>query len=66
MFFNRPDLDLASATPGTFALAPHDEMLAILRRDYDAMAGMVFGPIPHIREVLAAISEFEQHLNSPF
>jgi predicted nucleotidyltransferase component of viral defense system len=27
MFFNRPDLDLASAAPGTFALAPHDGMV---------------------------------------
>ncbi|MGY4334837.1 hypothetical protein ACVWWG_009305 [Bradyrhizobium sp. LB7.2] len=24
MFFNRPDFDLASAAPGSFALAPHD------------------------------------------
>jgi hypothetical protein len=45
MFFNRPDLDLASATPGSFALTPHDGMLADLRRDYEAMSGMVFGPI---------------------
>jgi hypothetical protein len=65
MFFNRPDLDLASAAPGSFALTPHDDMLDILRRDYEAMAGMIFGPIPHIGEALAAISEFEQHLNSP-
>jgi hypothetical protein len=32
MFFNRPDLDLASAVPGSFALTPHDGMLADLRR----------------------------------
>lgn len=63
MFFNRPDLDLASAMPGTFALAPHDEMLDILRRDYDAMAGMIFGPIPPIDTVLAAVSSLERHVN---
>jgi hypothetical protein len=63
MFFNRPDLDLASAAPGSFALTPHDDMLDILRRDYEAMAGMIFGPIPHIDEVLANISQFEQRLN---
>jgi hypothetical protein len=34
-----------------------------LRRDYQAMVGMIFGPIPHIDEVLANISQFEQHLN---
>jgi Nucleotidyl transferase AbiEii toxin, Type IV TA system len=63
MFFNRPDLDLASATPGTFTLTPHDGMLADLRRDYEAMSGMVFGPIPNVDEVVAAIAELEQRLN---
>jgi hypothetical protein len=63
MFFNRPDLDLASAVPGSFALAPHDGMLADLRRDYEAMTGMVFGPIPTVDEVVAAISKLERFLN---
>ena len=63
MFFNRPDFDLASATPGTFALTPHDGMLDDLRRDYEAMAGMVFGPIPKVDEVVAAIADLEQRLN---
>ena len=65
MFFNRPDFDLASAAPGTFALAPHDKMLDILRHDYDAMTGMIFGAVPRIDDVLAAISEFELRLNRP-
>lgn len=63
MFFNRPDLDLASAIPGSFALTPHDGMLADLRRDYIAMSGMVFGPIPNVDEVVAAIAELEQCFN---
>ena len=63
MFFNRPDLDLTSATPGTFALTPHDGMLADLRRDYEAMSGMVFGAVPNVDEVVAAISELEQRIN---
>ena len=63
MFFNRPDLDLASATPGSFALTPLDGMLTDLRRDYEAMSGMVFGPIPSVDEVVAAIAELEQRLN---
>lgn len=42
MFFNSPDLDLASATPGQFALTPSDKMLEALARDYTAMAGMAF------------------------
>jgi hypothetical protein len=63
MFFNRPDLDLASAVPGSFALTPHDGMLADLRRDYEAMSGMIFGPITTVDEVAVAIAELEQKLN---
>ena len=51
------------ATPGSFALTPHNGMLADLRRDYEAMSGMVFGPIPNVDEVVAAIAEFEHRLN---
>jgi Nucleotidyl transferase AbiEii toxin, Type IV TA system len=65
MFFNRPDLDLASAAPGRFALTPHNAMVDVLSRDYEAMAGMIFGPIPPIDEILAALYEFEQRLNQP-
>jgi hypothetical protein len=63
MFFNRPDLDLASAVPGSFVLTPHDGMLADLRRDYEAMSGMVFGPIPTVDTVVAAIIELEERIN---
>jgi hypothetical protein len=63
MFFNRTDFDLASAVPGSFALTPHDGMLADLRRDYVAMSGMVFGPIPTVDEIVAAISKLERRLN---
>jgi hypothetical protein len=63
MFFNRPDLDLASAVPGSFALTPHDGMLADLRGDYEAMSGMVFGPIPTVDAVVAAIADLENRLN---
>jgi hypothetical protein len=33
MFFDRPDYDLTSAAPGTFAIAPSDSMTDALRRD---------------------------------
>ena len=32
MFFNRPDFDLASAVPGSFALTPHDGMIGNPRK----------------------------------
>ena len=63
MFFNRTDFNLASAVPGTFALTPHDAMLDALRRDYEAMSNMIFGPIPTIDKVLASIDDLERHLN---
>ena len=68
MFFNRPDLDLASAVPGSFALTPHDGMLADLRRDYAAMSGMIFGTIPNgtipnMDEVVPKIAESEENIN---
>jgi hypothetical protein len=58
-----PILTWPPLLPGSFALTPHDGMLADLRRDYEAMSGMVFGPIPSVDEVVAAIAELEQRLN---
>ena len=63
MFFDRPDFDLASAAPGTFALAPHDEMIEQLRIDYRAMQGMIFGDPPEFKAVLDSISAVEERLN---
>lgn len=63
MFFNRPDFDLASATPGSFALAPHDEMIELLRVDYRAMTGMIFGDPPAFEAALESIISLEARLN---
>jgi hypothetical protein len=64
MFFNRPDLDLATAVPGTFALMPHDSMLATLRTDYAAMAGMIFGEVPDFDRMINSIADFETRINA--
>ena len=63
MFFNRPDLDLATAEPGSFALLPHDDMLDELRRDFAAMQVMVFGDVPAFDAVMASIAHLETVLN---
>jgi hypothetical protein len=63
MFFNRPDFDLASAAPGSFALAPHDEMIEQLRVDYRAMTGMIFGAPPRFEAVLESVTSLEARLN---
>ncbi|MEI9986121.1 MAG: hypothetical protein WDN69_24865 [Aliidongia sp.] len=46
MFFDRPDYDLASAAPGSFAIAPIDGMIEALNRDYDNTKAMIFGGAP--------------------
>lgn len=63
MFFNRPDLDLATAVPGSFALVPAPVMGDVLRRDYASMSGMVFGPVPEFETVLESIRMLEARLN---
>ncbi|UVK49732.1 nucleotidyl transferase AbiEii/AbiGii toxin family protein (plasmid) [Mesorhizobium sp. AR02] len=65
MFFNRKDYDLASAEPPTFALLPNDEMVDALRRDYVAMAAMIFGPVPNFNLVLESVRQLETLLNAP-
>jgi hypothetical protein len=63
MFFNRPDLDLTTAQPGTFALLPHDAMLDALRRDYAAMQIMIFGDVPSFDAVMASVATLETTVN---
>jgi hypothetical protein len=64
MFFNTPDFDLGQAVPGTFSLAPSASMLDALERDYNAMATMIMGPVPPVREVMDAVSSLEARLNT--
>ena len=52
LFFGSADLGLDSAAPGTFTLTPRAAMLDTLARDYEAMAGMVFGEVPRLDAVL--------------
>lgn len=64
MFFGSPDLGLETAAAGSFTLLPHEEMRAPLAKDYDAMAGMIFGPVPALADVLADIAKLEAALNA--
>lgn len=65
LFFDRPALGLSEAAPGSFTLVPTDAMREALARDYDAMKGMVFGPVPPLDDVLLRVAELEKQLNSP-
>lgn len=63
MFFNRPDYDLQSAREGSFAIIPTGGMVEELKRDYQAMIGMIFGEVPDFSTVLGAIEELEKRIN---
>ena len=64
MFFNRPDFDLASAVPGTFAIAPTAGMVVLLRRDYANMSAMIFGTPPSFDDILASVTAIDAAVNS--
>lgn len=64
LFFGSADLGLDTAIPGTFTLTPTAAMLDALKRDYEAMAGMVFGEVPRLDAVLASAERFQQIVNS--
>lgn len=63
MFFDRPDYDLATATQGTFAIAPAAAMIDLLRRDYANTAAMVFGAAPDFDEILASVTAIDAAAN---
>jgi hypothetical protein len=63
MFFDRPDYDLATATRGTFAIAPTAEMVNLLRRDYANTVAMVFGQAPTFDEILASVTTLDAAAN---
>lgn len=64
IFFNSAALDLKTAYFGTFSIVPSTSMIKELKRDYEAMSGMIFGEVPTFDEVIEAISVFERKLNS--
>jgi hypothetical protein len=64
LFFNRPDFDLATAIPGSFALSPVEEMEGPLEADYRAMAAMIFGDVPSFAEVMNSVRELETKVNA--
>ena len=64
IFFDRPDYDLASAAPGTFALTPTGVMVDALSRDYANTTAMIFGVAPAFDEILTSTNRIEWALNS--
>jgi hypothetical protein len=65
LFFGSPDLGLDTAKTGSFTLMPTDAMREALVKDYQAMAGMIFGRAPELDAVLHSVQELENALNAP-
>jgi hypothetical protein len=63
MFFNRPDYDLGSAHPPSFALTPEGAMYDDLKRDYAAMSAMIFGEPPRFDAIVQSVAAVEQLVN---
>ena len=59
LFFGSTDLGLDTATHGSFTLNPPAAMRAALQADYGAMAGMVFGDVPSLDDVLETVRQIE-------
>lgn len=64
MFFDRPDYDLASAVPGSFAIAPTGAMIDALSRDYANTTAMIFGVAPDFQAILMSVGEIERIANA--
>jgi len=64
MFFYRAKTGLDTARRGSFRLRPTEPMLDPLRRDYEAMAAMIFGEVPSFETVLESVERAEERLNT--
>ena len=64
MFFYRNNTGLDEAKRGSFRLRPSGKMLDALRKDYDAMATMIFGEVPTFAAVLESAARAEERLNT--
>lgn len=62
MFFRRPSTE--TAVPGSFTLVPPSGMRDLLRKDYQAMAIMIFGDVPEFEAVLERITGLEAAVNA--
>ncbi|MBQ8178988.1 MAG: nucleotidyl transferase AbiEii/AbiGii toxin family protein [Candidatus Methanomethylophilaceae archaeon] len=51
--------------PGSFGLVPSDGVLDLLREDYRAMEGMIFGTRPSFDEIMDFIGDLETRMNDP-
>jgi len=64
IFFASAAAKYAEARPGTLRLVPPDSRLGELRRDYQGMQEMIFGPAPGFDHIMQVLGEIEAAINS--
>ena len=63
LFFDRPDFDLVSAQPGSWAIEPSAGMLERLQTDYAKTIPMIFGTAPKFEEIMASMKNINNSAN---
>lgn len=62
-FFSQSWAHYETARPGTMRLLPAADRLAVLRRDYQAMASMIFGDAPEWDDIVHELTQLESRIN---
>jgi len=64
VFFASAAAKYDEARPGSLRLVPRDSRLAELRRDYQSMQEMIFGPATTFEHLMTVVGEIESTINS--
>jgi putative sterol carrier protein len=64
-FFNAAWKKFDEAIPGSFCVAPTGKLLEVLRKDYQAMQGMMLGRATEFQQIITILSELEAVINNP-
>ncbi|HLO52413.1 MAG TPA: nucleotidyl transferase AbiEii/AbiGii toxin family protein [Kamptonema sp.] len=62
-FFKRAWMKLDEAIPGSFHLVPKGKLLQHLKKDYQAMQGMILGNAPNFETIVEQLEELETAIN---
>ena len=62
-FFKKAWMKLEEAIPGSFHLVPEGKLLQTLKKDYQAMQGMMLGNAPRFETIVEELKKLESKLN---
>jgi hypothetical protein len=65
LMFRAPDHGYERALPGTYRLAPTEDMRRRLQIDYGRMSAMIFGEAPEFAKIMESIENLEAFVNRP-